>query len=496
VRVVDLDDVTCETSLQKELMRKAYKDSAGKTRAVFLVATYGEGEAPDSAEPFLKIVKRKMGIPVFPDDAKTEPDPSFLKDLEYAVFGLGNRQYEHYNAMGKFFDASLHQIGAKRILDLGMGDDDEDLEGDFEQWKDNQLWPGLTKRYHVASSFVDEHTNGNGVETNVTNGVHPLPSCPYSIEFVQDLKGKQEKDIPLDDIAPERFNKSTKHYFTAVDCPVTLSRELRAPVDVGSTLHVEVDVSCKNEHVQYKTADNMAVLPLNDQMAVEKVSKALGYDLEDVFRLKPATEADAESFHHLFPTPCSVRECLTRYCDLVTPPRRSELKQLAQYAKNPLDRKALERIASKEGKVEYKDKIVDHHIGIADIVSKLCTSLEMPLEHFISTCARLQPRFYTISSSSSVHPDSVHMTVSIMKGHRKDGLGEWTGVCTNHLSNMSTNGMCRAFVRNSSFRLPVDVSTSCDRIYVADSVPIATTSYLTSQPWCAISNHSRRVPLL
>ena len=40
------------------------------------------------------------------------------------VFGLGNKTYEHFNAMGKYVDKRLEQLGAQRIFDLGLGDDD------------------------------------------------------------------------------------------------------------------------------------------------------------------------------------------------------------------------------------------------------------------------------------------------------------------------------------------------------------------------------------
>lgn len=40
------------------------------------------------------------------------------------VFALGNKTYEHYNAMGKYVDKRLEDLGAKRIFDLGLGDDD------------------------------------------------------------------------------------------------------------------------------------------------------------------------------------------------------------------------------------------------------------------------------------------------------------------------------------------------------------------------------------
>lgn len=58
--------------------------------SVFLVATYGEGEPTDNATKFFKHIK---------NEEDTLP-PDSLRLLNFAVFGLGNRQYEHFNRMG------------------------------------------------------------------------------------------------------------------------------------------------------------------------------------------------------------------------------------------------------------------------------------------------------------------------------------------------------------------------------------------------------------
>lgn len=40
------------------------------------------------------------------------------------MFGLGNKTYEHFNAMGKYCDKRLAELGAKRVYEAGVGDDD------------------------------------------------------------------------------------------------------------------------------------------------------------------------------------------------------------------------------------------------------------------------------------------------------------------------------------------------------------------------------------
>lgn len=52
----------------------------------------------------------------------------------FQVFGLGNKTYEHFNAVGKFFDRKLEELGAKRTFELGLADDDGNLEEDFMRY--------------------------------------------------------------------------------------------------------------------------------------------------------------------------------------------------------------------------------------------------------------------------------------------------------------------------------------------------------------------------
>lgn len=317
--------------------------------------------------------------------------------------------------------------------------------GDFENWKDNVLWPSLVKKY-VKSPIVKSTTNGGSSATS-------LPSCPYSVEYVNSSSLTQEEK--KEDIS-SNIQTSSKHYTQAVDCPVVTTRELRSPNDPGSTIHMEIDISNHMNVMKYTTADNLGILPKNDSLVVEAVATALGYNLDETFHLVPNKEMDDKKHTLPFPTPCTVRECLERYCDLTGPPRRSDLKQIAPYAQNDIDRKALLRMSSKEGKAEYKEKIVESHIGIADIVTRLCTSIAMPLEHFIMICPRLQPRYYTISSSSIVYPKTIHITLAVLEDTKKNGE-IFKGVCSSHLAGLKCGDMVRAFVRESTFRLPKQV---------------------------------------
>ena len=434
-QVIDLGDYSEGMDFRQMALdiSRSLEVTDGPVKAIFFVSTYGEGEPPDTAADFCRLIEGKV---------KTG-ESEYLEGFEYCVFALGSTEYEHFAAAGKLVDSKLSRVGAHRIAELGLGDDNQDIEGDFEAYKTNVLWPTLEQRY------VGQFEN-NRSKTSDTLVATEIVKSPFLVEFVG-------SDVPHVDrmrgFPPETVVNSSRPYFESVDCPIKAARELRSNDESGSTLHIDIDIS-KNLNLSYHTADNLAVLPVNDDSFVERAASKLGLDLDDRFVVAPAPGQEAD-FKHIFPTPCSVKECLARYCDLTAAPRRCELKVLASYATDPDEKQKMLLIASSID--FYRETIIEKHVGIVDLVTTEFPSLEIPFDHFLHVCPRLQPRYYTISSSSSVSPHVVSITVSVLKENKQDG-SLFKGVCSNHLADISKNGTCRLFIRPSTFRLPEDVS--------------------------------------
>jgi sulfite reductase (NADPH) flavoprotein alpha-component len=72
------------------------------TRVLFIVSTYGEGDAPDSAARFAQTVLHQA------------PD---LSHLHYAVLALGDSSYTNYCGFGRGLDAWLQARGAQPLFD-------------------------------------------------------------------------------------------------------------------------------------------------------------------------------------------------------------------------------------------------------------------------------------------------------------------------------------------------------------------------------------------
>jgi sulfite reductase (NADPH) flavoprotein alpha-component len=92
---------------------------AAETYAIFIVSTYGEGEAPDPVQPFFQ----QLCVERFP----------LLGELSYAILALGDSHYEHFCQFGKNLDAKLNGLGATSILP--RADSDVDVDAPFAAWK-------------------------------------------------------------------------------------------------------------------------------------------------------------------------------------------------------------------------------------------------------------------------------------------------------------------------------------------------------------------------
>jgi NADPH-ferrihemoprotein reductase len=407
------------------------------------MATYGEGEPTDNAISFYKWLKN--------EDEETLDH--MLASTKYSVFGLGNRQYEHYNKMGKETDKLLEKLGASRIFDYGEGDDDGSLEEDFEEWK-NRFWPSILKQFHP-------HYNNNDVSDD-SNAIKKV-DLQFQLEFLDKMASARIVANPVNPVTlASKANNSTRHYFTAVPATIEVNRELRSVAnipgkseeDIGSTRHIELGIS--KVGIKYNTADNCAILPNNSTQSVEKLAAQLGYDLNQCFQLTGIDES--ESLKLPFPTPCSVREVLTNYIDIHGVPKHSTLTYLVPYVVDENQRAWLLKVVSKENRKAFGEIIEGAGKSLYSLLTHELSSSQIPLVDLLNIAPPLQPRYYTISSSSSVYPTAIHVTVSVTHVAMPSGVTV-SGLCSSYLRDLPVGASCRVFIRASSFKLPSSLST-------------------------------------
>ncbi|KRX14445.1 NADPH--cytochrome P450 reductase [Trichinella nelsoni] len=338
--------------------------------AVFCMATYGEGDPTDNAREFFEYLHR------------SEAD---LSGVNYAVFGLGNKTYEHFNAMGKYTDKQLAKMGATRLCQLGIGDDD-------------------------------------GKYFNITNVGEDVSIREYELSIIEDC--------------------DTKGVFCGEVSRLGAYRNQKA----------------------YEAGDHLAVYPENDGELVEQFGKLFNVDLDTVFTL---TNVDP----------------LTYYVDISTPPKTNVVKELSQYCSDEREKNFLLSMVTMEEKSrrKYSEWVIHDHRTLLDILIEL-PSCRPPLDLLLELLPRLQPRFYSISSSPKVDPSLVSITVIVLKYTTPIGR-PGKGVATNylaskiavenkphpqvflletdifHLQDICLLNQVPIYIRRSQFRLPHSPST-------------------------------------
>ncbi|KMY88495.1 NADPH--cytochrome P450 reductase isoform X2 [Drosophila simulans] len=392
--------------------------------AVFCLATYGEGDPTDNAMEFYEWI--------------TSGDVD-LTGLNYAVFGLGNKTYEHYNKVAIYVDKRLEELGANRVFELGLGDDDANIEDDFITWKD-RFWPAVCDHFGIE---------GGGEEVlirqyRLLEQPEVQPDRIYTGEIAR-LHSIQNQRPPFD----------AKNPFLA---PIKVNRELHKG---GGRSCMHIELSIDGSKMRYDAGDHVAMFPVNDKSLVEKLGQLCNADLDTVFSLIN-TDTDS-SKKHPFPCPTTYRTALTHYLEITAIPRTHILKELAEYCTDEKEKELLRSMASisPEGKEKYQSWIQDACRNIVHILEDI-KSCRPPIDHVCELLPRLQPRYYSISSSAKLHPTDVHVTAVLVEYKTPTGRIN-KGVATTYLKNKQPQGSeevkVPVFIRKSQFRLPTKPET-------------------------------------
>lgn len=392
--------------------------------AVFCMATYGEGDPTDNAMEFYEWLQN--------GDAD-------LTGLNYAVFGLGNKTYEHYNEVAIYVDKRLEELGATRVFELGLGDDDANIEDDFITWKD-KFWPAVCEYFGIESTGED------------------ISIRQYRLEEFEDMPDRvfTGEMARLHSIKNQRPPYDAKNPYLS---KILVNRELFKQSD-RQCMHIEFDI--EDSKMRYDSGDHLAVYPINNTELVEKIGKLCEKNLDTIFSLINTDEESSKK--HPFPCPSSYRTALTHYLDITSNPRTHVLKELSEYCSDPAEKEKLKLMSSTspEGKALYQKWINEDNRNIVHILEDL-PSCKPALDHLCELLPRLQARYYSISSSPKLHPTTVHVTAVVVEYKTPTGRTN-KGVATTWLREKipTSDGpplTVPIFIRKSQFRLPTKPQT-------------------------------------
>jgi NADPH-ferrihemoprotein reductase len=374
--------------------------------AFFVLATYGEGEPTDNAVEFYEFINGEN--PTFSKGEEEKP----LGNLKYVTFGLGNNTYEHYNSMVRRVDIALKKLGADRIGAAGEGDDGAGtMEEDFLAWKE-PMWEALTEKM--------------GLEER-----EAVYEPVFSVEERPDLSAEDDT-VYLGEPNKNHLEGHQKGPYNAHNpyiAPIAESKELFTVKD-RNCLHMEIDVSKSN--ITYTTGDHVAVWPTNAGAEVDRFIRILGLEerRHHVINVK-AIELTAKV---PFPTPSTYDAVVRYHMEICGPVSRQFVATLAGFSPNETAKAEMTKLGSDAD--YFKSKISSQYLNIAQVLESVCANQPwsaVPFTCLIEGINKIQPRYYSISSSSYVQPKKISVT-AVVESIRIPGASHIVkGVTTNYL---------------------------------------------------------------
>ena len=376
--------------------------------AVFVLATYGEGEPTDNAVDFYEFITGESVS--FSGGGGVDEKP--LSNLKFIAFGLGNNTYEHYNSMVRRVNAALVKLGASRIGEPGEGDDGAGtMEEDFLAWKE-PMWTELSEKMALEErEAVYEPT--------------------FSVTEREDLDAEAD-EVYLGEPNKNHLEGTQKGPYNAHNpliAPIVESREIFTVQD-RNCLHMEIDISGSN--LSYQTGDHIAVWPTNSGKEVDRFIDVLGksekrHTVISVKALDPTARVP-------FPTPTTYDAAVRYHMEVSGPVSRQFVSSLAPFA--PDERSKAEMTKLGNDKDYFQDKVSSQFLNIAQVLAMVDSSnkwTNIPFSLMIEGINKIQPRYYSISSSSLVQKDKISITAVVESVSVPGADHVVKGVTTNYL---------------------------------------------------------------
>jgi NADPH-ferrihemoprotein reductase len=390
--VADLEDYDYETLVN-------FPD--GKI-AIFVLATYGEGEPTDNAVNFCEFILDEN--PAFSEEKELP-----LQKMRYAAFGLGNSTYEHFNGVVRNVDNALRRLGATRISTVGEGDDAKGtMEEDFLSWKD-EMWAAVCKEMNLRQQVTRFESSFVVSETHV----------PAESVFLGELSKDQ---------LPGTHNSTHGHHNPFI-APITMSKELFTAAN-RNCLHLELNL--RGSDVSYQTGDHLAVWPVNADAEVDRFLSVFGL-LEKRHKAFQVSALDANT-KVPFPTPTTYDAAVRYYMEICGSVSRQFMSTLAEFETN--ERLKAELVKLGKDRNYFADVVSSKNLNLAQVIEELSPDnpfFQVPFAVLIEGTRTLQPRYYSISSSSLVQSNSVSITAVVVSVEVAATTRYFKGVTTNYL---------------------------------------------------------------
>jgi len=400
-----------------------------RSMVVFIAATTGQGEVPDSMKSFWRFLLRKSLA------------AGVLSNMKCAVFGLGDSSYVKFNSAAKMLAKRLKTLGASSVVEMGLGDEmhPRGIDGAFLPWV-----KGLFERLDTLFPMPE----GKEIDP-----IDQLPPPKYQVEEVTGVEATGVGANPFLTrlSATEGIAPSPLHPFRAT---IVANQLLTPEGHEREVRHFSFNTA--NSGMQYAPGDILCIMPVNLDETVDNFFLHSGLNPKMIVKIRNSN-AKLSSAAEMFGDSISLRDLAKYFLDLNGMPRRGYFEMMAKFSKTEMERDRCLLFASPEGEEDYEAYARRERRAYWETLQDLPASVPS-LQYLIEMIPVMKPREYSISSAPSVHGDEIHITVASVQYVTRTKRERY-GTATTWLSSLSPGDSVPVWVKKGSLNLAKAMSS-------------------------------------
>ncbi|RWS27093.1 nitric oxide synthase: salivary gland-like protein [Leptotrombidium deliense] len=345
-----------------------------------------------------------------PTDTLNHGNVGPLSNIRYAVFALGSSAYPKFCAFGRFIDNMLSDLGGERISKLATGDELCGQEQSFSEWR-KEVFKVACETFCINDEIdVGEVTRDQTIKPQWTKEsckLQPLPkNTVISVSKGENFwylsafnslfsglmhfaKGTNRKILPF------KLRERQDLHETDAENRKTITVQLEYLTNEAKI------TSDEDKPVNYLPGDHLGIYPENNRKLVEGIINRLNLtDCDVPIEILVLKESEDDKPKEYVPHPklphTTIRDALTRYLDITTPPSQQFLSLVLPYCSDGKEAELLNKLANDHD--HYEEWKVSKLPHLLELLEEF-PSLNPPPELLLTQLSFITPRFYSISSS-------------------------------------------------------------------------------------------------
>jgi sulfite reductase alpha subunit-like flavoprotein len=432
------------------------RDVLKYTLVVFVLSTAGQGEMPQNARSFWKML------------LSGALKPGVLRRVRFTSFGLGDSSYPRYNVAHRMLCGRLSQLGAKTFCERGEGNEQhpEGHSASFREWV-VQLKQGMLEAFPLPEGVValgeDEFLEPRW-KLSVTSGSREsfevIPSNGQTV-ISQPTRENDVNDKSESLATPDQKADNQEPVPSIVPIPIhdSYGADLVANDRVTAEDHFQ-DVRLLDfrldRNYSYGPGAVAVVYPKNFPEDVDEFIKLMHWEDVADTSIEVVTSQSSASGQAATPSPLrhldlgtmnlTLRWLLENVLDIMSIPRRSFFANLAYFAGSnnedeEFQKERLLELANPELIDELWDYTTRPKRTILEVMMDF-TTVQIPWQYALSALPLIRGRQFSIASGGDFKLDSegrtrVQLLVAI--ADPPSPIIKWRrryGVCTRYISTL------------------------------------------------------------